>query len=302
MNRQVIGLVSDHRHGTVGADAAVTSKPFSAPGHSVLNPGAATDPGVVVLDPAALLALIGPLRLDHARVHVWAFSLEAAMPVAEQCRQYLSPAERQRADRFVFPRDRLHHTVAHGILRHLLGAYCDAPPESLEFDVSAAGKPSLRARGGPADALHFNLTHSDDRAVLGVSDGRELGVDLEKIRSDVETLAISRHYFFGSERDAIENEPPLTRDNMFFRYWVAKEAVLKAQGIGLGFPLDRFRVDFLPDGCSARIETLDPSRLEGVWTVRMLPCESGWLGAVAARGADWDVKAEGLVVTDPPHL
>jgi hypothetical protein len=34
----------------------------------------------------------------------------------------------------------------------------------------------------------------------------------------------------------------------------------------------------------------------------MFPCDAGWLGAVAARGAEWDVKAEGPVVTDPPHL
>jgi 4'-phosphopantetheinyl transferase len=258
--------------------------------------------GGSVLHPGALLALTGPLRLEQARVHVWTFSLEGTPSVLEQCRQYLSPAERERADRFVFPRHRVHHTVAHGIMRHLLGAYCDASPGSLEFDVSEAGKPRLRARGSRAGAVHFNLTHSEDRAILGVSDGRELGVDLEKIRSDVETLAISRHYFFGSERESIENSPPVMRDDQFFRYWVAKEAVLKAQGIGLGFPLDRFRVDFLPDGRTARIETLDPSRLENAWRVRMLPCDTGWLGAVAARGEDWDVKAENLVVTDPPHL
>jgi 4'-phosphopantetheinyl transferase len=260
-----------------------------------------TAPGWPVLDAGAVLALNGPLRLQHARVHVWAFSLEAAPPVLEQCRQYLSPAERQRADRFVFPRDRLHHTVAHGIMRHLLGAYCDVRPESLEFDVNAAGKPRLKPRGGPAEALQFNLTHSDDRAVLGVSDGRELGVDLEKIRS-IEAVEISRRFFFGSEREAIESAVSERRESIFYRYWVAKEAVLKAQGIGLGFPLDHFRVEFLPDGNTARIETLDPSRLESAWTVKMLSCDAGWLGAVAARGADWDVKAEGPVVTDPSHL
>jgi 4'-phosphopantetheinyl transferase len=255
-----------------------------------------------VLDPEAALALKGPFQLEHAKVHVWAFSLEAPAAVIEQCRQYLSPAERHRADRFVFPRDRIHHTIAHGILRHLLSGYRDMTPESLEFDVSTAGKPRLRAAGGRAAALHFNLSHSEDRAVLGVSDGRELGVDVEKIRSNIEALAISRHYFFGSEREAIENASAEMRDSTFFRYWVAKEAVLKAQGIGLGLPLDRFRVDFLPDGHAGRIETLDPSRLERAWTVRMLPCDAGWLGAVAARGEDWDVKAEGPVVTDPPHL
>ena len=279
----------------------MTSKPFSAPGRSVLSLGTAIDPAVVSLDPGALLALKGALRLQHARIHVWAFSLEGAPPVLEQCRQYLSPSERQRADRFVFPRDRMHHTVAHGIMRHLLGAYCDAPPESLEFDISASGKPRLKARGGPADALQFNLSHSDDRAVLGVSDGRELGVDLEKIRS-IEAVEISRRFFFGSEREAIESAALDRRESTFYRYWVAKEAVLKAQGIGLGFPLDQFRVEFLPDGNTARIETLDPSRLESAWTVRMLPCDPGWLGAVVALGADWDVKVESPVVTDPPHL
>lgn len=300
MNYRRILDVSDHRHGTAGVDAAVSPK--------------SPEPQLPVLDPAAALSLRGPFQLERAKVHVWAFALEAPSAVIEQCRQYLSPAERQRADRFVFPRDRVRHTVAHGVLRHLLSVYCGATPESLEFELSAAGKPRLQmaASAGTSSrlptaahgctSLHFNLSHSESRAVLGVSDGRELGVDVEKIRSDVEALAISRHYFFGSEREAIESAPSAMRDSMFFRYWVAKEAVLKAQGIGLGFPLDRFRVDFLPEGHAARVETLDPSRLESSWTVRMLHCDAGWLAAVAARGEDWDVKSEGAVVTDRPHL
>jgi 4'-phosphopantetheinyl transferase len=117
----------------------------------------------------------------------------------------------------------------------------------------------------------------------------ELGVDLERVRSNIEALAISRHYFFGAERAAIESAAPELIEQAFFRYWVAKEAVLKAQGIGLGFPLDRFRVDFLPGGDRATIETLDPERLEAGWTIRMLSCEPGWLGAVAARGDRWKI-------------
>jgi 4'-phosphopantetheinyl transferase len=221
------------------------------------------------------------------RVHVWSFSLESSAAVIERCRDYLSPAERQRADRFVFPRDRIRHTIAHGVLRHLLGRCLAAPPESLRFTANAAGKPSLE--GAP---LHFNLSHSDERALLGVSATHEIGVDIEKVRSNIEALAISRHYFFGSEREAIETAPSQERDTVFFRYWVAKEAVLKAQGIGLGFPLDRFRVAFSEDGARARIETLDPDRLEGTWRVRMLSTEIGWPAAVAARGEDWDLVTD----------
>ena len=269
---------------------------------------------LAVLNPAALLALPGPLALEPDTVHVWAFELAGTNALIELCRSCLSNGERQRADRFVFERDRVHHTVAHGVLRHLLGRYCGIPPESLEFSVTAAGKPSLaRLPANPAEGppgnpagvppgIHFNLTHSGGRALLAVSQGRELGIDLEQVRPNIEVLSISRNYFFGAERDAIEGALSVTRDSLFFRYWVAKEAVLKAQGIGLGFPLDQFRVDFLPGDAEARIETFDPGRLDGGWTVRMLPCEAGWLAAVAARGQDWVVKVERPVVTDRPHL
>ena len=243
-------------------------------------------------DPEALLARPEPLFPLEAQVHVWSFSLEGSAAVIQHCRDSISPAERHRADRFVFPRDRIRHTIAHGVLRHLLGRYLAVAPGSLEFSASAAGKPALLQP--PGATLHFNLSHSDERALLGVSATHELGIDLEKVRSNIEALAISRHYFFGSERAAIESAPPDVRDTVFFRYWVAKEAVLKAQGIGLGFPLDRFRVDFLEGGDRARIETLDPDRLEGAWTVRMLPGETGWPAAVAARGEDWDIAMERL--------
>jgi 4'-phosphopantetheinyl transferase len=251
---------------------------------------------MITLDPEVLLALPASLVLEPHTVHVWAFTLDGSAALTGACRDVLSPAERQRADRFVFEHDRVHHTVAHGVLRHVLSRYCGVAPESLRFETTANGKPSLQAPGEALaqapSSLQFNLTHSDDRALLGVSDGRELGTDLERVRSNLEALDISRHYFFGAEREAIENALSVMRDRTFFRYWVAKEAVLKAQGVGLGFPLDRFCIHFHPGGDTAHIETLDPAVLEPDWTVRMLPCEAGWTAAVASRGQDWRVKVE----------
>jgi 4'-phosphopantetheinyl transferase len=248
--------------------------------------------GMPPLNPELLLSLAAPLVLEPDTVHVWAFTLAGSDDFVEACRNSLSPTERHRADRFVFARDRTRYTIAHAVLRHLLSRYCGIAPDLLQFEVTKSGKPSLQPSDERACTLHFNLSHSDERALLGVSDGRELGVDIERVRSDVETLAISRHYFFGEERKAIEESLSVTRDTTFFRYWVAKEAVLKAQGVGLGFPLDRFCVHFLPGGHAAHIETLDAAVLEREWTVRMLPCETGWVGSVAARGDDWNVKVE----------
>ena len=258
---------------------------------------------LVTFDPEALLALAGPLTPEADVVHAWAFTLDGSPAFVAACRELLSPEERQRADRYVFEKDRVHHTVAHGVLRHLLARYCGVTPYALRFRMTASGKPSLEwpVDSAPAPAsrrLHFNLSHSGGRALLGVTDGRELGVDLEHVRSDVQTLEISRHYFFGTERAAIENALSAMRDMTFFRYWVAKEAVLKAQGVGLGFPLDKFCIQFLPDGDRASIETLDPKVLEPDWTVRMLRCEPGWAAAIVARANEWRVK----VVTEPRNL
>ncbi len=123
-------------------------------------------------DPEALLTLAGPVVLEADTLHVWSFSLDGPPAFVAACRDLLSPAERQRADRFVFAHDRIHHTVAHGVLRHLLARYCGIAPTSLRFRTTASGKPSLE---WPADAeshaLRFNLTHSENRALLGVSAG-----------------------------------------------------------------------------------------------------------------------------------
>jgi 4'-phosphopantetheinyl transferase len=243
-------------------------------------------------DANALIALNTALRVEPDTVHVWAFTLEAPPECVEVCRSWLSDSERERADRFVFERHRVRHTVAHGVLRRLLSLYCNSTPESLQFAATRTGKPALQPGSGAAPAIAFNLTHSETRGALGVSSGLPLGIDLEQLRTNIEALSISSNYFFGAERLAIESAPAALREATFFRYWVAKEAVLKAEGIGLGFPLDRFRVDFLPGEATARIETLDPAALAGDWTVRMLPCEPGWLGAVAARGSNWKLRLE----------
>jgi 4'-phosphopantetheinyl transferase len=257
-----------------------------------LDPAAPPTAQLLTLDPEVLLELSKPLALEPDTIHVWAFALEGSPGLVERCRDILSDSERRRADRFVFPNGRIHHSVAHGVLRHLLGLYSGVAPGSLAFETTASGKPSLLLPGGTPSPLHFNLSHSDARGLLGVCHGRELGIDIERVRANLEALDISRHYFFGAEREAIEGALSVMRDNIFIRYWVAKEAVLKAQGVGLGFPLDQFCVHFLPDADAALIETLDPAVLEPDWTVRMLSCDEGWAAAVAARGQDWEVKIE----------
>jgi 4'-phosphopantetheinyl transferase len=243
-------------------------------------------------DPGALLARAVEVRARRDEVHIWPVRLEGSEAARVQCAALLSSSEIERARRFHFEHLRASFIFAHGLMRYVLGAYAGFDPASLEFTTNEFGKPAL-AGPGDASALSFNLSHSHGRALLAVSTGREVGVDIEQENARTDVLGIASSYFFGSERDAIVAAAPELRMATFFRYWAAKESVMKAEGKGLHLPLDSFHVRFEPDLSCARIESLDAARVRAGWLVRGLPCDAGWHAAVAALSEDWQVKVLG---------
>ena len=118
----------------------------------------------------------------------------------------LSAAERARAGRFFFDRDRRRFIAARARLRELLGERLGVPPEAVELAYGANGKPYL-AGGG----LHFNVSHCDDVALFGFASS-EIGVDIEALR------------------------PGECR--AFLRRWTRYEALAKAIGVGLSMSAD----------------------------------------------------------------
>jgi 4'-phosphopantetheinyl transferase len=237
--------------------------------------------------PDRLLVDHEPLRVTAQDVHLWSFSLRGDVACVAACEAVLSADERRRAARFQRARDREPFVVAHGVQRGLLARYRGLQPQALCFGTGAAGKPFLLEPSGGQPAIAFNLSHSGDRALLAVTAGREVGVDLERLDPRIEPLAIGRRFFFGPEYEDITAAG--AQHERFFRYWVAKEAVLKAQGVGLGFPLDGFQVRFT-GGDRAVAESFDLSRLDGHWRLRIPDCEPGWFAAVCAAGEDWSVQ------------
>jgi 4'-phosphopantetheinyl transferase len=243
-----------------------------------------------LLDPWRLLAVAGALRAPRTGAHVWAFgSARAACDAADlraTCLALLDTAERARAARFLFDEHRHDFVVFHGLMRCILACYLGMDPAALRFGASPAGKPSL-------PGLSFNLSHSADRALLAVTASEPVGADLEFERDDVDALPIAEHYFHGVELEAVRaaaSAGPAAARRAFLRHWVAKEAVLKGAGLGLGFPLDRFGVHFGSGGRDAAVVTLDAVRIAPDWSVRMLEVGTGCPGAVAMRGPQWELE------------
>lgn len=144
----------------------------------------------------------------------------------------LSSEERQRAGRFHRDLERRSYVAAHGLLREALTARDGAtPPEEWSFDQQPSGRPVLSARFEKTN-LRFSLSHCEHAAACIVSEGLDVGIDVESM-SRATSESIVRRYFAPSEQTAFAAAKPSSRTELFIRNWTLKEAYVKARGIGL---------------------------------------------------------------------
>jgi 4'-phosphopantetheinyl transferase len=232
---------------------------------------------------------LGHPRLELKAVHLWGIELDGSPRCLERCAQWLDDEEQQRAARLIREEDRRRYILAHAGLRAVLSRYLEIGPDVVSLYRSEAGKPSLTGESRGQPAIAFNMSHARGRALIAVSKGQEVGVDLERIRSDIEVAKLSERYFAPSEHAMIMQSTHEQRAARFFRYWVSKEAVLKAQGLGLQ-ALSQCEILLGADGVSADVLVPMGSPLQSNWKVRLLACGEGWEGAVAAQGMGWVVQ------------
>lgn len=225
------------------------------------------------------------IRLASNTIHLWGIELAGSQQCLERCAGWLDEVERHRAARFVREDTRQRYVLAHGGLRAVLSRYLGVTPDAVSLDRSATGKPSLTRERRDRSSITFNLSHAHGRALIAVAQAQEVGVDLECIRSELEVVKLSKRYFTCSEHTAIMQAPEEQRAMRFFRYWVAKEALLKAQGIGLrGLSDCEIRIE--RDGVDMEVQARLGAQFTDTLQVRLLPCETGWEAAVAAQSVD----------------
>jgi 4'-phosphopantetheinyl transferase len=224
-----------------------------------------------------------PPALTADDVHVWRISLEISDAVLARLHETLAKDERQRADRYHFEKDRRHFVAGRGALRAILARYLEQHPQDVRFVYTNYGKPLLPG----AMALRFNLTHSHGLALLAVTHGRDIGVDLEHIRDNLEGEQLAERFFSPREAAALRALPPELRREAFFHCWTRKEAYIKANGKGLSLPLDQFDVTLCPGEPAALLATQhDPDEARR-WSMRSLVPNEGYVGALAVEGYSW---------------
>lgn len=190
-------------------------------------------------------------KLEPAHVHLWEIDLDELDGIHQGSNGMLPADELARASRFHFERDRKRFISGRAALRIILSRYAGEPPERLSFGYGRWGKPRLQ----DGASVRFNLSHSGGRALLAVAHGRRLGIDVERIRPDLNLEVIARHFFSARENQALLELPPEERADAFFACWTRKEAFIKALGTGLSHPLASFDVSLSAHEPAALLRT-----------------------------------------------
>src|ERR1700759_4366756 len=134
---------------------------------------------------------------------IWPIPLRDETISCAEIEANLSNHERQRAARFRFPEHALRYRICHAAVRRILGGYLALPPSSVEILALPKGKPRLAGDS----RLRFNLSHSGDLALLAVAEDLEVGVDVEKVRFDLEVDGLAG-FFTVAERDRLRAAAP----------------------------------------------------------------------------------------------
>jgi 4'-phosphopantetheinyl transferase len=212
------------------------------------------------------------LALRGEQVHVWRVLLDSRAPDAPRLEQFLSEHERRRAARYRVLRDRQHFTVARAALRAILGAYLHLDPWQVQFGEGVHGKPALAGKHD-ASQIRFNMSHSGGVALCAIAYGRAVGIDVERIRLDLDVEQIAEEFFSLQEVAALRRVPSEHRIRAFFTCWVRKEAYIKAKGEGLSLPLDSFTVSLSPREEAALLHVAGNPAESSAWSFRDLDAD-----------------------------
>lgn len=227
-------------------------------------------------------------------IHVWRVSLKDTKSIGSYFIENLSKEEQERAESFHFEKDRIQYVVSHYALRYLLAAYVGCDANILQFEHNSFGKPFVKN-----SKVSFNLSHSGNIALIAITQGIEVGVDVEKVEREIDYLNLAKSFFSQSEYMSILSAVNSEQLASFYRCWTGKEAIVKAYGKGLSIPLDSFSIDL---GCHRPYQVVE---LKAVmekrisWRLRSVEMDHNFFASIAYEDyktnlliRDWSVGEE----------
>jgi 4'-phosphopantetheinyl transferase len=193
------------------------------------------------------------LSLSENNVDIWlAYYNYFDEQILTRLGKLLNPDEKRRQQRYHFADDKKRYLVTRALVRTVLSKYSEVAPTTWTFVTNRYGRPEIAERHKSAKEISFNISHTSGLIALAITYRRAVGIDVENILSRPASIGIADHFFSSTEAADLSRIPPHQKQERFFEYWVCKESYVKARGMGLSIPLDRFSFTF-PDERSIQI-------------------------------------------------
>jgi len=237
-----------------------------------------------------------PEPIIEGSIHIWTAQLDTWKPHTQKLRDLLSDQEIKRLDRLKIHSKKDEFLSSRGILRIILSLYTGKDPDRIKLGSTSAGKPIL-----PGSPIEFNVSHSRDMFICGISVKSKIGLDIQEVYSISSLDKIVSNYLSPAEYQYLENlQSSDMRQDHFFAIWTAKEAYLKAVGDGIKENFNQ--VSLIPDSADLRTFHLslpESTREEINWKIKSIDFGQGYVGALAYHG---DKKKMVRYEIDPEFL
>jgi 4'-phosphopantetheinyl transferase len=219
-------------------------------------------------------------RISHDQVDLWWENIDSHEAGIPELWRILTEEERSRAQRFRLEKHQRRFILRHGMLREILGRYLEMAPEEVRLRNGPGGKPAV---AGEDPMIRFNLSDSGGYALYAVARGREVGVDVEVIRSKPKAAALMNRFFSANEKAAFQKLGADEQVSAFFAGWTRKEAYVKAIGKGLRFSLDRFDVSLKSGDQNALLNVAGAFKETSRWLLRDIDLGPDFRAALAVE-------------------
>src|SRR5437763_14014369 len=179
-----------------------------------------------------------PLTPPSKAISLWWCMLTMPAPTLARIVDWLAPAERIRMERFASETLRTRYLVGRASLRWILGRAIDASPQDVAIERGLRGRPRL---AGNAD-IDFNVSHTADVALIGLSRAGRIGVDVEHADRVIQSSGLARRILTDRERATLPSHDGDAIRRRILRLWTCKEALAKATGAAMSAPFGRLDI------------------------------------------------------------
>ncbi len=194
----------------------------------------------------------------------------------------LSGEERARAERFVFERDRSSFVTTRAALRRLLAVECGVPPADLLFEADAFGRPRLvESIRAAQPQLDFNVSHSGRLGAVALSRAGRVGIDVEWHERMHSLREVEQEVMGTQEREMLQLLDGDAYARAFLGCWTRKEAIAKAIGVGVQYPLRTIDIPVVDADGSAVFQSDDGQ----FWSVATLHVTTSYTASFAMAGS-----------------